>query len=269
MAKQLRCPYCKELFPPQEKCRCPHCDRFVNIPRTARPSYEKNKIRNKTSEAERRARFGNADQQGPFAGKNSRQLLILGGMTLFVIIALVVAKAPEEMERQKQERDKAYAEAAAKPDLRTIRANQLLVTYRKALELFHEDIGRYPTQKEGLRALIEDPLTLSWKGPYLHPQTIYGDPWYNLFLYDVVDGKVMLMSKGPDGKKGTADDLHAPAEVSTEGLDRSKPKLEVSSTLADTLKEKDPEAANKDAPDDEQPTEPAADTSEPETPAAE
>ena len=186
MTKQLKCPFCKQLFPPQEKCRCPHCNKFVNIPRTARPSYEKNKIRHKTSESERRARFGDVNRQGAFGGKNSRHLIILIGMTVFVIIAIIAAKAPQEMERQEAMRKEAHAEAAARPDRRTMRANQLLVTYRKALELFHEDLGRYPTKKEGLRALVEDPLTLSWKGPYIHPQIIFGDPWYSQFQYDVV-----------------------------------------------------------------------------------
>ena len=36
-----------------------------------------------------------------------------------------------------------------------------------ALQLFSLDIGRYPTQKEGLRALSVNPGVARWKGPYL------------------------------------------------------------------------------------------------------
>ncbi len=36
-----------------------------------------------------------------------------------------------------------------------------------ALQLFSLDIGRYPTQKEGLRALSINPGVAKWKGPYL------------------------------------------------------------------------------------------------------
>ena len=36
-----------------------------------------------------------------------------------------------------------------------------------ALQLFSLDIGRYPTQKEGLRALSINPGIAKWKGPYL------------------------------------------------------------------------------------------------------
>ncbi len=36
-----------------------------------------------------------------------------------------------------------------------------------ALQLFSLDIGRYPTQREGLRALSINPGIRRWKGPYL------------------------------------------------------------------------------------------------------
>lgn len=36
-----------------------------------------------------------------------------------------------------------------------------------ALQLFSFDVGRYPSQEEGLRALIVNPGIDGWKGPYL------------------------------------------------------------------------------------------------------
>lgn len=36
-----------------------------------------------------------------------------------------------------------------------------------ALEGFKQDIGRYPTESEGLRALVVNPGIIGWHGPYL------------------------------------------------------------------------------------------------------
>src|SRR5882757_10495854 len=42
-----------------------------------------------------------------------------------------------------------------------------------ALDLYRLDVGRYPTQAEGLQALIEHPVGLnSWNGPYLKQKAI-------------------------------------------------------------------------------------------------
>jgi len=51
---------------------------------------------------------------------------------------------------------------------------------------FKDDIGRFPTMEEGLRALLEKPATINneaWKGPYVDRPDIPPDPWLKDYLY--------------------------------------------------------------------------------------
>ena len=53
-----------------------------------------------------------------------------------------------------------------------------------ALDLFEQDIGRYPTTDEGLPALVISPGVSGWKGPYLKAG-LYKDPWDNDYQYSL------------------------------------------------------------------------------------
>lgn len=53
-----------------------------------------------------------------------------------------------------------------------------------AVDFFHIDLGRYPTQTEGLRALIESPANEPhWDGPYVKKADALVDPWGRPYLY--------------------------------------------------------------------------------------
>jgi general secretion pathway protein G len=74
-----------------------------------------------------------------------------------------------------------------------------------ALDLFRLDVGRYPTQVEGLQALVEAPAGLSvWNGPYLKQKGIPLDPWGHAFNYKAPGGHgdFDLYSLGADGVPG-------------------------------------------------------------------
>ncbi len=52
-----------------------------------------------------------------------------------------------------------------------------------ALDLFYLDVGRYPTEEEGLRALYKRPDNLpQWAGPYLQ-KPVPNDPWGRPYGY--------------------------------------------------------------------------------------
>lgn len=73
-----------------------------------------------------------------------------------------------------------------------------------ALASFRLDIGRFPTEEEGLRSLIEKPSALQkWDGPYLMKE-IPKDPWGNNYVYKIPGehGPYDLMSYGMDGVSG-------------------------------------------------------------------
>lgn len=53
----------------------------------------------------------------------------------------------------------------------------------QAVEVFMIDVGRFPTNEEGLNALVvEPPNARNWNGPYLR-RAIPDDPWGNPYRY--------------------------------------------------------------------------------------
>ena len=78
-----------------------------------------------------------------------------------------------------------------------------------ALDLFEQDAGRYPTNEEGLDALVEDPGLPGWRGPYLKTG-LKPDPWGTPYHYSVnPDDPAMyvVVSAGPDRRLSTQDDI--------------------------------------------------------------
>lgn len=74
-----------------------------------------------------------------------------------------------------------------------------------ALNLFKLDASRYPTEQEGLEALVKAPQNLpSWNGPYLPEQSAIADPWGRPYLMRIPGehGEVDVFSLGSDGKSG-------------------------------------------------------------------
>jgi general secretion pathway protein G len=83
----------------------------------------------------------------------------------------------------------------------------------QGLELFRVDVGRYPTQQEGLAALVNaTPSAPNWNGPYLKKESAIQDPWGNPYLYQIPGqhGEVDVYSLGSDkapGGTGEAQDV--------------------------------------------------------------
>ena len=74
-----------------------------------------------------------------------------------------------------------------------------------ALDLFKLDMQRYPTQQEGLEALIQPPLGASgWSGPYLKQKSVPLDPWGRAYNYRIPGehGEYDLYSLGASNALG-------------------------------------------------------------------
>lgn len=74
-----------------------------------------------------------------------------------------------------------------------------------ALELFAIDVGRFPTEQEGLTALITSPQAATkWNGPYLKRQSALEDPWGKRFTYKIDASSLLptITSLGADGEVG-------------------------------------------------------------------
>ncbi len=75
-----------------------------------------------------------------------------------------------------------------------------------ALDLYRLDVGRYPSQEEGLGALVAGPAGVErWRGPYLKDKAMPLDPWDRDYIYAIPgshDGSFDLSSLGSDGAEG-------------------------------------------------------------------
>ena len=83
-----------------------------------------------------------------------------------------------------------------------------------AMEEFALDCSRFPSEEEGLTALLEMPADMTegvWDGPYVKEKQL-NDPWERPYLY-LAEGVLNqssfdLYSLGPDGQDGTEDDIY-------------------------------------------------------------
>jgi general secretion pathway protein G len=116
-------------------------------------------------------------------------------LVLVILAVLAAVVVPKFTARSEQARV-----TAAKTDIANLET---------ALDAFEVDNGRFPTNDEGLRALVEMPSNAtSWKGPYIK-RGVPNDPWGNTYIYrwpgQHNTTSYDLYSFGPDGREGTDD----------------------------------------------------------------
>ncbi|MEX2673646.1 MAG: type II secretion system major pseudopilin GspG [Phycisphaeraceae bacterium] len=118
-------------------------------------------------------------------------------LVLVILAVLAAVVAPRFASRSEQAR-----ETAAMTDISNLET---------ALGTFEVDNGRYPSNDEGLRALVEEPNNLdTWRGPYIR-RGVPNDPWGNEYVYRYPgqnnEYTYDLSSRGADGQEGTDDDI--------------------------------------------------------------
>ena len=72
------------------------------------------------------------------------------------------------------------------------------------LDLYRLDVGRYPSEEEGLAVLIEAPAGAeNWNGPYIKRADSLTDPWGRPYVYRYPGehGAYDLYSLGADGQE--------------------------------------------------------------------
>jgi general secretion pathway protein G len=124
--------------------------------------------------------------------RRNRRVMIatIAGCVLVTIVALALWRS--------HERKQAIAQRQRREQV----ARRELDLYAKALDIFYADFGRYPTEQEGLAALIKRPSTLAgWRGPYVDGDFSV-DPWGNDYVYQPLnDGaNYRLFTYGPEGE---------------------------------------------------------------------
>jgi general secretion pathway protein G len=134
--------------------------------------------------------------------KRRKRLLIIASVCLLLLV--VFAFSLFQWNRRQQEYNRVMARQQA-----AIRELRLLAT---GLEGFRADMGRYPTEKEGLESLTNRAKLpnagiftdeYQWRGPYVGGRYEL-DPWGNDYQYRVTDdGQAFeLFSDGPEGLDG-------------------------------------------------------------------
>ena len=93
-----------------------------------------------------------------------------------------------------------------------VRAERSVASLAEALGRFKFHCGVYPTAEEGLAALANKYSThAGWIGPYV--EKINPDPWKRPYVYEPTNDPPVVLSMGPDGVRGTADDIVPDAET--------------------------------------------------------
>lgn len=79
---------------------------------------------------------------------------------------------------------------------------------KTAMDVFFLDVGRYPTDEEGLNVLaINTGSVPGWAGPYLADGELPVDPWGRPYRYDLrTDGTFAVYSFGADDAEGGTGD---------------------------------------------------------------
>jgi len=128
--------------------------------------------------------------------RTSHAFTLIELLLVLVILAILAAVVvPKFTGRTEQARG-----SAAKADVASMKV---------ALSTFETDTGRFPTNEEGLDALVNKPGDLQgWKRPYI--EKLPNDPWGHPYVYrcpGTGNKDFDLFSMGPDGHEGGGDDV--------------------------------------------------------------
>jgi general secretion pathway protein G len=99
-------------------------------------------------------------------------------------------------------------------DARVSSAITSIKAFEDQIDVYHLDTNTLPSSDQGLQALISNPGSVhGWNGPYLkNEDKIPLDPWGHPYVYKQPGDnghEYEIISAGPDGQIGTADDIQS------------------------------------------------------------
>ena len=85
---------------------------------------------------------------------------------------------------------------------RTSAASIQIQSLGSVLDLYHLDVGRYPTQAQGLEVLVTRPAGVDrWNGPYLKTKGSLIDPWGKTYDYRTAGSRYVVLCEASDEAK--------------------------------------------------------------------
>lgn len=130
----------------------------------------------------------------PWEGRRQAGFTLLEVLIVLAIIALVAAFVAPRLMAQ-LDRSKA---TAARVQIRSLMSS---------LDTMRMDLGRYPSDKEGLVALVDGSALADrdlWQGPYIE-MGLPADPWNHAYQYSApksASDRPVIESLGADGIRG-------------------------------------------------------------------
>src|SRR3954469_11386499 len=146
-------------------------------------------MRNAPRQARRRADGKQADRKRPAAPAGFTLLELLVVLVILGLLASVTAPAV------------ARYLSGAKVDAAKLQIQNLSTT----LDMYRLDTGSYPTQQDGLRALVQRPAAAQrWTAPSLRKPDMIKDPWGRDYLYRTPGehAEVEVFTLGADNATG-------------------------------------------------------------------
>ncbi len=125
-------------------------------------------------------------------GDRQAGFTLLELLVVLVILALIAAFAAPRVLK--------YLDGA-RTDSAKIQIENLI----NILDLYKLEIGSYPSEQDGIVALLEAPPGVDrWDGPYVRKRDELMDPWNRLYAYRFPGehGEFDLFSLGADGTEG-------------------------------------------------------------------
>lgn len=133
------------------------------------------------------------------SSKRQRGITLIELLVVMVIIALFATVVGQRLFRNVER-------------ARQTTAKSQIGEFESVLDVFRLDVGRYPSNEEGLQALrTRPPGVENWDGPYLR-KDVPPDPWGHPYVYRFPGqhGDFDLLSLGADGQEngeGEAKDI--------------------------------------------------------------
>jgi general secretion pathway protein G len=128
--------------------------------------------------------------------RHSRGFTLLELMVVLLILALIASIAAPQVTKRLRK---------AKIETAKIQVDALSA----AVDSFNLDTGRFPSNEETLKALVERPSGLeAWDGPYIKKKESLIDPWGQPYKYQLPgkSGEYDIFSLGSDHKEGGEND---------------------------------------------------------------